>query len=548
MPKIFKPYMLLLLLLLTSIGFAKDDFSIRNDLLSQTCERGQGPWYILDEQNRILRLDQSRISFLNDKGTVLFCEGESFFSGIVTTNEVNFIGYGDIERIVVMPVMNQYFNIISLKPESLYQLFSMIRITQDDLTLTGIEIEDYPEALISPESTEKLNISIENITFTQDNNYLSKLESDDNNNGLNFESSSIFDFNMLDEEPLVNKIPAIDGSETRNGHSPGAIQINRMDTDLRMNTVVFKSFSRTHPIVLHTNLDLKMNDVEFRNNEVKFLLVATKSMINAEIVNLDVSKNLSAGFHFQNSDYEHPDNSKIQLKDVNFSKNSNAFINILGMSASFTRLSFERNGLGTIDQDYPGSAAIHVIANRDDVVQIHESNFIENNNFELNIFNGFGTITESNFIYNQSQVSILQLYGIEHNVINSKFEKNEISNILGLIHVNSIVSLIDSYVVGNTYNYEPDMGPYSIFSIIGPRIINVPSMERFARDTIYPREITRKIYFKNTLIEHSRDNDVTIIGVFDDLEIGDSPIVEFKRFDEGLNTRECFWDGRTLCR
>ncbi|MDP7453755.1 MAG: hypothetical protein QGE95_16060, partial [Arenicellales bacterium] len=67
-------------------------------------------------------------------------------------------------------------------------------------------------------------------------------------------------------------------------------------------------------------------------------------------------------------------------------------------------------------------------------------------------------------------------------------------------------------------------------------------------DTIYPREITRKIYFKNTLIEHSRDNDVTIIGVFDDLEIGDSPIVEFKRFDEGLNTRECFWDGRTLCR
>ena len=530
---------LLFFFTLISTSFAKDDFSIRNDLLSQTCERGQGPWYILDEQNGILRLDQSMISFLNNKGTVLFCEGESFFSGIVTTNEVNFIGYGDIERIVVMPVMNQYFNIISLKPESLNQLFSMIRITQDDLTLTGIEIEDYPEALISPESTEKLNISIENITFTQDNNYLSKLESDDNSNGLNFESSSIFDFNMLDEK-------SFDGSETRNGHSPGAIQINRMDTDLRMNTVVFKSFSRTHPIVLHTNLDLKMNDVEFRNNEVKFLLVATKSMINAEIVNLDVSKNLSAGFHFQNSDYEHPDNSKIQLKDVNFSKNSNAFINILGMSASFTRLSFERNGLGTIDQDYPGSAAIHVIANRDDVVQIHESNFIENNNFELNIFNGFGTITESNFIYNQSQVSILQLYGIEHNVINSKFEKNEISNFLGLIHVNSIVSLIDSYIVGNTYNYEPAMGPYSIFSIIGPESINVPSMERYARDTIYPREITRKIYFKNTLIEHSRDNDATIIGFYD-LQ-SDSPIVEFKRFDEGLNTRECFWDGRTLCR
>lgn len=531
--------------------------SDNTDFYRQTCNRGPGPWYIYDYEGRqgLSLLNRNGISFLNKKGTVLFCEGDSFFSGLVTTNEINFVGFGDRERIRVKPVENQYFNILSLRLESLNQLFSVLEITQDDLTLTGLHIDDYPEGLISPESEKRLNISIENITFTQD--YIDPEKFTDDYSRLNgltpeFEDNPVFDFRLEEKAFKDDNYDGLDINEGLSGHDPAAIQINRMGTDLRMNGVIFSNHSFNRQIVrLHTNLDLIMNDVEFSDNKNN-LLLASKYIKNSQIQNIKIHNNTSAGFSFFNTSDPFPGNSEIKLLGGVISKNESIRLLIMGMSTYINEISFEKNGFGRWDPDSPGlSNYIEVIANRYDDVKIHNSNFNENKNFYITLANGWGSITESIFIKNHSTGGMLRFSGLGHKLDNTRFERNNIQSVMGLILVNSEVTLSDSYVAHSYYNYERTESrvPFFIFSLIGKESVNYATFDRYVSDPVQTSEINRMISFKNTFFEHSmrsvRD-EATIIGFYD-LE-SDSPIVEFKRFEEGLNTLDCYWDGRTLCR
>ena len=144
---------------------------------------------------------------------------------------------------------------------------------------------------------------------------------------------------------------------------------------------------------------------------------------------------------------------------------------------------------------------------------------------------------------------MLQLYGIEHKVYNSKFERNELGSV-GLIFAHSDVTLTDSYVVHQYFNFERvETGiPYYSYAIYG-EALRVPTFEEYISDFVDPSEIRRALRFKQTYFEHSmrdRRDESTIIGFYG-LD-SDSPIIEFKRFEEGLNTLDCYWDGRTLCR
>tara|TARA_B100001142_G_scaffold54439_1_gene52813 strand:+ start:1491 stop:3143 length:1653 start_codon:yes stop_codon:yes gene_type:complete len=534
---------------LTSSGFAKDDLSIRTDLFRETCDRGAGPWYIIEGQEdngnriQITRLDRGSLSFLKDKGTVLFCEGESFFSGLVTTNEINFVGYGNRNRIIVMPVQNYYFNILSLRQESLNQLFEMLEITQNDLTLVGLDIREYPSGLVSPESFDELKIYIENVTFTQDNPDGQKFKDNDINNVLTPEFGDINFF----ETDLRGKARH---EENIDGHGPAAIQINRESTNLVMDRVVFKEHSVNGQIMrLHTNLTLKMNDVVFSNNKNN-LLLATGNIKYADIENIEIINNIKGSLFFYNNLRGNTGDNQISFLDGVISKNASTALTIIGMSTEIQGLSFVRNG-GTDIPDQPDVNTLQIIANEKDNVNIQNSNFIENNNFDLFIHNGWGSISESNFMNNYSPLSILHLSGIEHKVIDSNFEKNEIAGALGLIAANSQVSLIRSYVVDNNYSFprNPEM-PFSLFSIIDRESVAVPTYERYIDDPIDPRQSGRSIKFKDTYFQHSLEADrdeVSIIGFYD-LDGSGQERIYFERFDEGVNTKDCFWDGNTFCR
>lgn len=533
--------------------------SDNTDFYRQTCNRGPGPWYIYDYEGRqgLSLLNRNGISFLNKKGTVLFCEGDSFFSGLVTTNEINFVGFGDRERIRVMPVENQYFNILSLRLESLNQLFSALEITQDELTLAGLDIDNYPEGLISPESSMRFNISIENITFAQDHTDPEKFTADFSlSNGLTpeFDDDPVFDFTLVDDKPFKD-----DDSDGLNfnedffsGHDPAAIQINRKGTDLKMDGVIFRNHSFNRNILrLHTNLDLIMNNVEFWDNKSN-LLLASKYIKNALIQNIrihnnSIDNNTRGALSFFNNSNFSTGISEFKMLGGVIEKNESIAINIVGMSTYINGITFEKNGIGDFDSDIANS--IQVIGGQNDVVKIENSNFSQNNNFRITLVNGQGSITESNFVKNRSDQGVLQLYGIEHKVYNSKFERNELGSV-GLIFAHSDVTLTDSYVVHQYYNFERvETGiPYYSFAIYG-EALRVPTFEEYISDFVDPSEIRRALRFKQTYFEHSmrdRRDESTIIGFYG-LD-SDSPIIEFKRFEEGLNTLDCFWDGRTLCR
>ena len=92
--------------------------------------------------------------------------------------------------------------------------------------------------------------------------------------------------------------------------------------------------------------------------------------------------------------------------------------------------------------------------------------------------------------------------------------------------------------------------PFSLFSIIDRESVAVPTYERYIDDPIDPRQSGRSIKFKDTYFQHSLEADrdeVSIIGFYD-LDGSGQERIYFERFDEGVNTKDCFWDGNTFCR
>ena len=72
-------------------------------------------------------LSEDEISVITEDGVVVFCEGESKFSGLFTANELVLYGNGNVEDVIISPIDYKYFNLVSLDMEELIEL-SLIHI------------------------------------------------------------------------------------------------------------------------------------------------------------------------------------------------------------------------------------------------------------------------------------------------------------------------------------------------------------------------------------------------------------------------------------
>lgn len=120
--------------------------------------RMMNEWYMLGDPNEgdpISSQRRNNLSLIDKDGVVVFCEGESRFSGLVTAENVAFIGNGEPENIIVSPAGNFYFNLISLHSDNL-QLFA-----------DHYNLDDVEKMIDSHENDAR--ILINNVTFTNHN-------------------------------------------------------------------------------------------------------------------------------------------------------------------------------------------------------------------------------------------------------------------------------------------------------------------------------------------------------------------------------------------
>ena len=151
---------LLIFTILTNIGFSQIEDLKNSGLIEKSCKQDNGPWFfqynndVINETPELLSEDE--ISVITEDGVVVFCEGESNFSGLFTANELVLYGSGNVEDVMVSPIDYKYFNLVSLDMEELIEFIDFHDYDSlNKLNIKNIEIDN------------ESNITILNTTFTQ---------------------------------------------------------------------------------------------------------------------------------------------------------------------------------------------------------------------------------------------------------------------------------------------------------------------------------------------------------------------------------------------
>ena len=281
---------LLILTILTNVGFSQIEDLKNSGLIDKSCKQDNGPWFfqynndVIDETPELLSEDE--ISVIAEDGVVVFCEGESKFSGLFTANELVLYGNGNVEDVMVSPIDYKYFNLLSLDMEELIEFIDFHDYASlNELNIKNIEI--YNES----------NITILNTTFTQRN--VIKAINELPQNSLNSNSncfappSDIDDIENFDVD-FSDCIPDIESITLLN--TGIAVQIHRENSYVLFESVNFKNlqqstsaFKITSPMTNSILRNVNLLDNEFYT--FPFLIGgANYSLNNVNVINNKLKK------------------------------------------------------------------------------------------------------------------------------------------------------------------------------------------------------------------------------------------------------------------
>ena len=304
-------YILINQILIAQVGELKD-----SGAFDQACQKGIGPWYFAATYANydgavpydIIDLNSKKISLIDRDGIVCFCEGESKFSGLVTANDVTLYGNGTVERVIVSPSIDNYFNLVFLKDDDLvlFDQYYPFILKDDELSISN--------------GKENLELSIKNITFT---NSLTRNESE---NWLQKYSQSV---NIIKDQLIENvnclnsRLESSLASNNETFHeecfgdnqtfvsefSQSSIQGNRPNTTLALENVIFKEIDNDNLLEFFSDEGIAILDnIQLvQNKTLGGMLI--EDIRNLKLSNIKADRNINTNFIFTK-------NQNVSLSDV----------------------------------------------------------------------------------------------------------------------------------------------------------------------------------------------------------------------------------------
>jgi len=416
---------------------------------------------------------RGNLSLIDKDGVVVFCEGESRFSGLVTAENVAFIGIGDLENIIVSPAENFYFNLISLDIDNL-QLFAN-HYNLDDL-----------EKMIERMDNDS-RILIDNVTFTNHNSERKIQpwrEQSDYKLDQCLRRSDDSPFDDYDIRSCLDRYGVLNIS------SGAAIQVDRPRTFLNINNVIFKEFYNVTTIIesLSEGSDINIQNTQIIDNHtIRGTLLIGKgdnlSLSNIKIINnyhadlhlawnsqQDDLKNLSlSNIKINNNHFAgmylggHDERTRnIELKNIEVANNDNNYFAAISKDFTGENILFKNNNafdnfiLATPDKSYFNINNINFINNREFSFIVVGSGRITESVIEKNSFGGFydgnsvfcgEDLTFDNLVFNNN--NSVSMKAFIFNLGNINFNNTDFINNERISNASSLFSFFEAR--GNFY-------------------------------------------------------------------------------------------------
>tara|TARA_Y100000590_G_scaffold47706_1_gene50497 strand:+ start:183 stop:1763 length:1581 start_codon:yes stop_codon:yes gene_type:complete len=343
-----------------------------------------GPWFFPQyDSDDPIDLSTDDLTIIDKDGVVCFCEGRSEFSGLVTTSEVTLYGNGDVKDVIVSPKENYYFNLIAVTNEDLITFSTVYELK----TLTNID--------------DKLVISIENITFTNNYNPPQKFPIFFDIWGDQELDELVKCLSNVDADDYLNspeRLECIEEFGELGASNSASIQVTRPKTNLSLNNVVFKEFANiTNILEYGSNGNLEIQNTDIIDNQSKFGLLSLGAFDYLSISNLLIKNNdkskifiVSAPIGIRVPSYL--DNPKININGLDVVDNRNLFVSIWSK--------FKFNGQSIHFRNNTWDLPFTLFTGDKTLFDINELSFINNTTSTSGIgfgigISGSGTITES---------------------------------------------------------------------------------------------------------------------------------------------------------
>ena len=282
--------LLLIFTIFSNIGFSQIEDLKNSGLIEKSCKQDNGPWFfqynndVINEMPELLSEDE--ISVITEDGVVVFCEGESKFSGLFTANQLVLYGNGNVEDVMVSPIDYKYFNLLSLDMEELIEFIDFHDYDSlNELNIKNIQIDN------------ESNITILNTTFTQRNEIkaINELPQNSLNSNPNcFAPPSDIDDIENFQSNILDCIPSIDQISLFN--TGIAVQIHRENSYVLFESVNFKNLKQSTSAFHITSLISSsiLRNVNLLDNEFYMTPFAiggaNYSMNNVSVINNKLNK------------------------------------------------------------------------------------------------------------------------------------------------------------------------------------------------------------------------------------------------------------------
>lgn len=313
----------------------------------QACQKGIGPWYFAATyanydgavQYDIIDLKSKKISLIDRDGIICFCEGESKFSGLVTANNVTLYGNGTVERVIVSPSIDNYFNLVFLKDDDLvlFDQYYPFILKDDELSISN--------------GKENLELSIKNITFTnsltrnESENWLLKytdrLEKITEQLVTNLNCISTTLRYNLEFDNENERAVCFDDDQTFDPElSKSSIQGNRPSTTLALENVIFKEIDNDNLLEFYSEEGIAtLDNVQLIQNKTSVGMLIDE-ISNLKLSNVKADRNINTNFVFTK-------NQNVSLSDVTIenSKHLSALLMFGNFNQSLSKIKVYQNEL-----------------------------------------------------------------------------------------------------------------------------------------------------------------------------------------------------------
>ena len=469
-------------------------------MMERVCNNGNGPWFIEDFEGprsttSPIQLSQQTLSIIEENGTICFCEGETSFSAIITSESVNLLGNGNKKNIIVKPLDEYKFHLWSLNFEDLQ-------------TVTQILELNLPKQFQESNLDMPFNLSIENLTITSSNfNERDKrirsllIESVDQElyedcvKDLTSGIENLIELGYASENyDIQSYIDYCKEAAVPIGNS--AIQINRLTTTLNVNNTDFTNLVHNSNVIwLNTNLNLQIANSIFAYNNKLIGLIGNLEALSLD--NIEIYKNVDASLYFMT---EPTNKIEAVINNVNIYNNKQAGLFINSAEVQVENLTFKENTLNTF---------LNIYSNDNEIFNLNQLRFENNNNLLIDII-GNGSISNSVFKDNNANGVLLNITTKLTTISESSFIGNATSVDLMLIGNLNITNsgFINSSRRNENLNSSIFLRPYTNAGL--------DRQHRILADPLSPDDlITNEIKLDNVDFEHlmNRENEASIIAM-----------------------------------